>query len=869
MNWRFFRRDKEDAEQRQELESYLDIATAENIAQGMSVDEAGRAARRKLGNLTRIREEVYEMNTATFVDSVVRDVRVALRLMKRKPMFAATVIVTLALGIGASTAIFSVVNTVLLQPLPYPYPERLVSIWDGQNGSPLEITFGTYKEIAQRNRTFESLAVARPLQVTLVDSQEPERINGQYVSASYFGVLGVHPALGRDFTDGDDQPNAPISVILSDALWRRHFGGDRTIVGRQVRMQGTPVTVIGIMPSGFENVLSPSAEVWAPLQYDPALPADGREWGHHLRMIGSLRAGATFDSALQEINGIARAPLAEFPRVSFALLSNGFIANALQDEITRPFKPALVATAGAVCLLLVIACVNVTNLLLARGAERRSELAMRETLGASRWRLANQLTVETLLLAVPGGGLGIALAYFLLNPLISLSPAELPRAAVIQMDGAALAFATGLTMVLGLIAGIVPVIVRSRTNHGEDSHRITGRNRFTRHALVAVQMSIACTLLIGAGLLLRSVQELFALPPGFEASNLLTMQVQVSGPRFRDPNATHQFFDRVVEAARQVPGVAAAAYTSQLPLSGSEDVYGVHFESVLEAASAENGDCLRYAVSPGYFEAMGIPLRQGRYLDSRDVAGAPQSVVINESFARRRIPGVNPIGQRLHIGPDSGPWFTVVGVVGDVTQSSLSQRTDAVYVNASQWQLFADNARWLVVRGQRDILALTPQIRAAIHAIDREQPIVRIASMDQRLRDSEAERRFALVLFEAFALVALLLAAIGSYSVLAGSVVERTREIGVRIAVGASQSGIVGLILRQGMTVAWVGIGIGVVGSVLASRALAALLFGVSTLDLKAYAGVVILLVVVSGIACAVPAWRAASVDPARTLRSQ
>jgi putative ABC transport system permease protein len=384
-----------------------------------------------------------------------------------------------------------------------------------------------------------------------------------------------------------------------------------------------------------------------------------------------------------------------------------------------------------------------------------------------------------------------------------------------------------------------------------------------------VQVALALVLLVGAGLLVRSLQQLFAVPPGFDTTQLLTMQVQTAGQRFRDPQATHRYFTQVLDAVRKLPGVSAAAFTTQLPLTADEGTWGVHFETTPTAAADENPDGLRYAVSPGYFEAMGIPLRDGRVLNEHDIAGAPLAAVINESFARRRLPGVNPIGQRLHVGPNSGPWFTVVGVVGDVTQTSLAVRpADAVYMTAVQWH-FADNARWLVVRAQRDAAALAPAIRQAIWAIDKDQPISRVATMDDRVRVSAADRRFALLLFGAFGVVALVLAAIGTYSLLSGSVTERTRELGVRAALGASRRSILELVLRQGMTLTGLGIVIGMAAAMVASQSLVTLLFGISRLDTTTYIGVVALLTGVSAVACLLPAWRAARVPPSVALRSE
>ena len=867
-------RTKTDHDIADEVEHYLEQATSTFERSGLSPEEARRAARLELGNVTAVREQMREYGWENLIDTVAADLRYGVRRLCSTPGFTVAAALTLALGIGASTAIFSAVKPILLEPLPYPDAGRLTMIWDGQH-SANEVTFGTYRELVERSRSFESIAVMKPLQITLTGTGEPERVNGQYVSADYFRVLGVRPALGRDFQQADDgpwRPQGPIVAIISDALWHRRFGGDPAIVGRQTTIQDIPVTIIGVLPEGFENVLSPSAEIWSTLQYDTSLPLNGREWGHHLRMAGRLRREVQLDKAKQELTSIAQAKISEFPRPPGASLEDGFIVNSLQAELTRAVRPALLAIIGAVILLLMIACVNVTNLLLARGVARRDELAVRAALGASRMRLIRQSLIETLLVSTVGGVLGILLAYAAVEAVVLLSPPELPRAFAIKLDGTALAFALGLTTLIGLTIGAVPALNWSKSDlYGRiqrGSTRIAGGHQFVRRTLVVVQVALALILLVHAGLLLRSLQSLFAVPLGFEASNLLTMQVQTAGQRFRDANTTHQFFAQALEAVRHVPGVSAAAFTSQLPLSGDADTWGVHLESSPAQAAGEDPSAYRYAVSPGYFEVMGIPLRQGRVLNSRDVAGVPPVAVISESFAKRRLPGLNPIGQRLSVGPVDG--YTVVGVVADVKQTSLDlSPTNAVYITTAQWPQFADNALWLVVRAQNDVSALTPVIRRAIWSVDKNQPIVRVASMDERIAVSEARRRFALLLFEAFGAMAMVLAAIGTYSLLSNGVTERTREIAVRLAVGASRRSIVTLVLRQGLALAGFGIVFGAIGAMIASRALVTLLFGVSRLDSTTYIGVIALLVGVSAIASAVPAWTAARVSPSIALKSE
>ncbi len=813
------------------------------------------------------------------MSGLLQDLRYALRQLRKNLGFACTAIVILGLGIGASTAIFSAVNPILFEPFPYPHASRIMMIWyAADDGSRIPQTFHTYREITERNRSFNAVAVMKPWQPTLTGRGEdqPERIDGQQISAGYFQTLGVLPALGRDLQPADDVLHGPKVAIVSHGFWQRHFAGDLAIIGKQMRLDDDSYTVIGVMPAEFDNVLAPEAQVWSPLQYDTGniTSIETREWGHHLRMVGRLRPGIGINQARSDLGRIARTPVPEFPRPTWASLDHGVIANSLQDDVASAVKPALSAILGAVILVLVIACVNVTNLLLARGSQRRGEFAMRVALGAARPRLIRQLVTESLLLAILGGALGMLVAHFGVQAEVALSPPGLPRVNAIHVDGAAFAFALGLTALIGLVVGMIPAFHFSRgelqLEVQQSSRRYAGGHQLTRRSLVVAEVAIAMVLLVSAGLLLHSLRHLFAIDPGFDASHVLTMQVQVSGHALDTDNARYQFFTQALEAVRQVPGVAAAAFTSQLPVSGDFDSYGVQFASNPNDNS-EAG--LRYAVSPGYFEAMRIPLRRGRLLDEHDVAGAPQAVLLSESFAKRKFPHQDPIGQRVRVGPDIGhpdrPWGVVVGVVGDVKQTSLALTApDAFYTTSTQWS-WVDRAQSLVVRTTGDAAALTPTIKKAIWSVDSDQAIVRVATLDNLLSTSEAQRHFVLILFEAFGLIALLLAATGIYGVLSGSVTERMREIGVRAALGATRGDIVTLVIRQGMILTLIGVAIGLSGAMAASQTLDSLLFGVSRLDPLAYFGVIVLLGAVSAIACVVPAWRAAQVDPAITLRAE
>jgi putative ABC transport system permease protein len=803
---------------------------------------------------------------------LLQDFRYAIRQLRKSPSFACTAIVILALGIGGTTAIFSTINPILFEPLPYPNASRVMMIWyAGEDGSRVPQAFHTYREVAERSRSFEALAVMKPWQPTLGGAGQPERLDGQRVSSGYLRALGVSPVMGRDIDAADDVLNGPKVVVLGNGLWRRRFGADRTIIGRQVRLDDESYTVIGVMPDTFDNALAPSAVVWSSLQYDTGNIAsiDSREWGHHLRMVGRLRAGVSLGQARGDLDWIARTPVLEFPRPRWVAATHGLILDSLQDEVTRSVKPALLAVFGAVILVLLIACVNVTNLLLARSAQRRSEFSMRVALGAGRSRLMRQLITESLLLAVLGGLFGLMVAQLGVRALLALSPPELPRTEAIRLDGAAFGFALGITALIGLAVGLVPARHASRGDLHigvqESSQRTAGTYQLTRRIFAVAEVALALVLLVSAGLLLHSLRRLFAVPPGFDGSQMLTMQVQTYGRRYDDDRVCHQFFAQALDAVRSVPGVTAAAFTSQLPLSGDSDVYGARFDNDPPEAGSP---VFRYAVTPGYFETLGIPLRRGRLLDARDVAGTPGAMLISESLAKRRFPGQDPLGKRLHVGGgDSASMYTVVGVVGDVKQLSLAMSdADAVYATTTQWH-WADGTLSLVVRARGDVAALTPTIKNAIWSVDKDQPIVRVGTMSSLLNASAAERSFVLILFEAFGLVSLILAATGIYGVLSGSVTDRTREIGVRSALGASRGAIVAMIVRQGMALTAIGIALGLLGAAAASQAIAAMLFDVSSLDPLAYFGVVALLSAVSMIACGVPAWRAARIDPMVALR--
>lgn len=862
---------KKDAVERDlddEVRDYLAHATDEYIRAGMTPAAAARRARAELGSVESVKEEARGSTTwDAIVETTARDVRFGLRSLARAPGFAFTTAVTLALGIGGTSAIVSAVKPILFDPLPYPNGGAIVNIaYAGADGSRVPQTFGTYEELARRSRSFLALAPMKPWSPTIAGAVDVDKLTGQRVGAGYLKVLGVNPAIGHDLDPSQDRPGGADEVLLSDSLWRRRFDGNAAIVGSTILLDGRPFTVAGVMPPSFENVLAPEAEIWTLLKYDPALPANGREWGHHLRLSGRLSPQTSLGAAEAELRRIAQNPIPEFSRPPWASMANGLIVSSLAADVTGAVRPAFTAVLGAVLVMLAIACVNVANLLVGRSLRRRSEIALRTALGASRSRLIRQLLTEGAVIAVIGGVLGLVVAYFGLRELVAVSPPGLPRVAAMRLDGSVLAFTAGLTLLVALVVGIIPA-VQLASRHISAAVRVGGfriaNAHVARHSLVIVEVALALILLVNAGLLGRSLSSLFAVNPGFDAAHVLTMQIHPP-PQTIDKAAGDRFFRDALAAVRSLPRVAAAGFTTQLPFSGDDDEYGARFEG--EEANTQHS-VFRYAVSDGFFEALGIPLKRGRAISARDGAATPPVAVISASLAARGFADRDPIGQRIHVGPDEGPWFTVIGVAGDVRQASLAtSQPDAVYIPAEQsWS--PENLQSLVVRSDGEAGTLTTEVKGAVRSIASDRPIVRIATMAQLIGATAAERRFVMLVLEAFALVALALSAIGLHGVLSSQVAERMREIGVRAALGASRGAIVRLILGQGFALTLAGLGIGLAGAVLASKTLVTLLFGVTRLDVATYAGVTVLLAAVSVLACAIPAWRAAHVDPVTTLR--
>jgi putative ABC transport system permease protein len=802
---------------------------------------------------------------------MLQDLRHGLRLLTAKPAFAVLLVLTFAIGVGAATTIFSVAYPILLQPLPYEAPQELMAVADNVQGRPLDVTFGTYLEIAARSRSFDSLSVYRIWQPALATNEKTQRIDGQRVSADYFRVLRVAPALGRVFDAKSDRPNGPAEAVISHALWKNLFASDPQVIGRQLKLDGTPYTIVGVMPASFDNVLLPSAGIWAPLQYDPTLAGgfDTREWGHHLHMIGRLRAQVSLDAARQELASIAAHPLPDFARPRWAAMQGGMIVVRMRDHLTREAKPGIVAISIAVALLLLISCVNVVNLLLARAAQRDTEFAVRAALGATKSNVLRHVFAETFALAAVGCLLANLLTGAAVQASSQLIPQDLPRVAAIDLSLPVLVFSLILTLFVTGVAAVAPTFysLRGGLSASLRSGSATiaqGQHRF-RRALIVLQFALAVMLLVPSGLLIHSVERLFVIAPGFDAQGVLTMEVQDAAPR-RGPDAMEaraRAFEEALQVVRSQPGVTAAAFTSQLPLSGQADQYGVGFDD--DAPDAAQG-AYRYAVTPGYVEAMHIPILRGRTLRSTDNATSPHVALISASLAARRFPGIDPVGHRLVKAPLE---FTIVGVVGDVKQESLAAAgADAFYVPITQWS-FYDAATALVIRTANDPASLSKSVPQALWSANHDLAVTKVATLNTLVKASESRRLFVSRIFSAFAIVALILAGIGIYGVLSGGVTERMREFGVRLAFGAPPSSILSLVMRQGGRLVLIGVVAGFGAALAASRVVASLLYGTSIFDPTTYALATVAVAAVSFVACAVPARRAAAIDPAVILRAE
>ena len=803
------------------------------------------------------------------LSSVLADLRVAARLLSRSPAFALVSVLTLGLAIGATTSIFSVIEPVLLKPLPYSNAEQLVLVWEqSHDGGRENVGFATFRDLVEQSHTLESAAAMGEWQPTLSDHGDPERVRGDRVSWSYFRTLGIKPMLGRDFLQSEDLPGNDQVVILSYGLWQRRFGGDSSIVGNTISISGKPVTVAGVMPADFDNALSPTAKIWRVLGY--LNQSYACRTCHHLRILARMRPGVTPEMVQTEFGRIKSQLVKAYPK---EYATDGMLVGRAQNEITTGTRPALLALAGAVVLVLLIAVANVVSLQLARAIRRAQEFAVRGAVGARRGRIVRQLLTEGMLLAALGGAAGLVVAFIALPVLVAKLPQNLPRLSAIHLDTGALAVVMAIVLLVSIVMGLAPAGGRftNFTAALNSGRRLSGgASHRTRAALVVGEVALAMMLLVSAGLLGRSLVRLLDVNVGFEPSHLLTLEINSSGARYASDTSVFDFHDRVRDAVRTLPGVVSVAVANQIPFGGNVDMYGVMDPDNMLANPELSPSADRYTVSTEYLQTMRIPVIEGRGFTVQDGQdGSNKIALVSTSLARRLWPNESALGRRIHLGERKNPSYTVVGVVGDIHHSGLDEKTTMQWYIPERQFFQSDNQEALIVRTAGDPAALAPAVRSAIAAIDPTQPIVKIATMDELVVASTGQRRLALALFGAFAAAALLLAIAGIYGVLAGTVSERTREIGVRSALGATPGSLIALIVGQGGRLAALGIGLGLAGSFALTRYLQSLLFGVAPNDLPTLAAVCVLLAGVTVAACFVPATRAARVDPSIALRSE
>lgn len=797
--------------------------------------------------------------------SIFQALRLALRSLSHSPALTFLVIATLSLGIGATTSVFSVARAALFASPPFPASDRLTLVYEQEkNGSESNVGYPTYLDLAREDRVIESAAAMGYWSPTLNDGAETSRLTGQRVTYQFFDVLGVRPMLGRGFTPEEDKQGADRVVILGYPVWQTRFGADSGIVGRSITMNGIAYRVVGVMPPTFESLLSPDAQVWTTLRYDNTLSQACRTC-RHLRMIARLDAGVTPTTAGQALD-MAHARLkSTFPD---EYVDGGTRLTSVHEFTVRKTRPAMLALLTGVGLVALIACFNAASLLLGRALRRESEFAVRVALGASTRQLSMLLLAEGFIIAAASAVFGTLLAMSGVDVLLRLAPDGVPRLDQVRIDGGVLMFAGALALFTGLAASVLPALallragISSGIRIGARSFVGVARHRL-RGALVAAEVALAVMLVSGSSLLFSSVTKLLSVDGGFETDHRLTLELGLSGPRYADSGVVFQDWRATLDRVHAVPGVRAATLASQIPLGGNFDMYGMHPEVRGAGSQADDPSAMRYAVTPRYFEVMGIPLRTGRLIADSDHDRAPLVMLLNEAAATSLYPDGSALGQRLVVGGQSR---TIVGVVGNTLHQNLSESPDfQMYVPTVQWG--EEGGMDLVVHTDVPPESVVPAVRSAVRSAVPGIAISRIATLDRLKDQTTADRRFALALFAGFSLVALILAAAGLFGVLSATVVERTREIGVRTALGAPRGNILGMVVRQGMVLTAVGLVVGLFGTWGSTRVIATLLFDVGASDPTVLAVVIVSLVVVALVSSALPAWRASRVDPVIALR--
>jgi putative ABC transport system permease protein len=863
----------------EEARSYLEMLADENVKAGKTPEDARRAALIEFGGLDQVKEQVRDARVGVFLETIWLDLRNATRTLAKSPGFTAVAVLTLALGIGANTAIFSVVSAVLLRPLPLKDPDRLIQlarryVYKGQIiGSNTGISVPLSAYWIKENRVFEHMAgydFSGP-GFNLAGGSEPERLRGIRVTANFFRLVGVNPVLGRNFLPEEDYPGAERVVILSHELWQQRFGANRDLLGKPLTLSGETYTVIGVMPTFFQ--FSEQADLWTLLRGVP----NSQDLANQLHVVGRLKPDISMESARLEMDRVARQVRQEYPTWVGKYETVGLIP--LREQLVGEVEPALLLLLGSVGLVLLIACANVANLLLARATARKREMGVRMALGASRLRLIRQLLTESALLSLMGGALGLLLGAWGLEVLLAIEPGNIPRLGEIGINGRVLGFTLAVSLLTGIIFGLAPAFEASKSDLNEALQEGTSRTtvglrrRRARNLLVVSEISLALVLLIGATLLMESFRRLRSVKPGIDPGHVLTLEMSVTESKYATTPQVANFYRQVLQRIEALPGVETAAAVSGLPL---DQTLSWNFD--IEGRS-RGGKGQWRAITPSYFKVMRIPLVQGRYFTEGDAEKASAVVIINETLARQQWPSEDPIGQ--HLTMSMGPERVdvprqIVGIVGDVMLSLLDKSVSPeLFVPCAQvpskMMVFMNQIQppnW-VVRTDLDPLSLGEAVKREIQRVDRQQPVFNIRSMEQVVSTLIAPQNFNTLLMGVFAAIALVLASVGIYGVMSYSVQQRTHEIGIRIALGAQKDDVVRLVVGEGMLLALVGVAIGLAASLALTRVLSSLLFGVSARDPMILAGVSILLVSVALLACYIPARRATKVDPMVALRCE
>ena len=811
--------------------------------------------------------------------TLLQDVRYGLRVLRQKPGFTAVAVLTLALGIGANTAVFSLVSAVLVRPLQYREAERLVTVWEDGTaaGFPRDVlAVGNFADWRAQNNVFEEMAAVDQRTFDLTgEGGEPEKIFGLGVTSNFFPLLGAEPALGRVLLPEEDRPGAARVAVLSHGLWQRRFGGERSAVGREVLLNGEHYTVVGVTPADFQFAY-PNVDLWIPVAFTPEQLAD--HGNHYLEVVARLKPGVTIEQARADLNVVAGRISEAYPDDATGLSA---AVVPLREYLAGSVRTPLLLLLAAVALVLLIACANVAGVLLSRAAARRREIAVRAALGASRLRIVRQLMTESVLLSAAGGLLGALLALWTFSFLQQLVPAGMRAMAEPRLDSAVLGFTLLVSLAASLAFGLAPALQASKTDLNDALKQAGGRGgagsgRRLRGAFVVAEVALALVLLVGAGLVVRTLYNLRGQYSGLRPESVLTLRTQLADNRYREPARRAAFYEGVLGRVKGLPGVVAAGYTTAVPLTRKGGANGLSVEG-RDNGPNSNWNANHRQVSPGYFRALGLAVREGRALTEQDDEGAPPVVAVNETLARSFWPGEGALGKRFKVGaPDSPqPWLTVVGVVEDVRQMASDEpvkaemyvpyRQAAVYWKSSTYASFAP--RDLVVRTSVAPTSLAPAVREAVREVDAYQPVSGVRTLEEVLGRDTAQRRVGVILLAAFAGLALLLAALGIYGVLAFFVVQHTPEIGVRMALGASPADMLRMVVGRGMRLALAGVGLGLACAVALTRLIESQLFGVSATDPLTFAGLALLLAAVALLACLVPARRATKVDPMVALR--